>query len=236
MQEGLFVDGYGRVRDWIFRSPCTLFALLGIVELLLLLRRVAPDSDVAVSFLKDNRLCFPIGSAGCVFALLLPLSPSLSLCQLSFLQYHRSHDCIVSCWTKFKPITAHILRPLFLPHQSTSPSASPTPTPTTHHGNATHSISTSTPFGNSLTAIQLLAGLGHPPPSIPPSDPNHLSYSLFISAKFPISVKKTVTLTTFSELRASGGRGSRRRGRFCRRWGPAGRMPSGGGAGSWPET
>lgn len=52
---------------------------------------------------------------------------------------------------------------------------------------ATTSISTGTPLGNCLTATQLLAGLWL----------KCLEYSSFISAKSAISVKKTVTLTTF---------------------------------------
>lgn len=51
-----------------------------------------------------------------------------------------------------------------------------------HQGKATHSISTTTPFGNSFTATQLLAGLCV----------NHFSYSPFISMKFSIEVRKTV--------------------------------------------
>lgn len=55
-------------------------------------------------------------------------------------------------------------------------------------GNAIHSISIFTPFGNSLTPTQLLAGLCF----------THFSYSAFISAKSFISVKKTWVLTTLS--------------------------------------
>ena len=56
-----------------------------------------------------------------------------------------------------------------------------------HQGKATHSISTSTPFGNSLTATQLLAGF---------VSRKCNSYSLFTSAKFFISVRNTVIFTT----------------------------------------
>lgn len=54
-------------------------------------------------------------------------------------------------------------------------------------GKATHSISTSTPLGSSLTATQLRAGFVSRKCS---------SYSLFISAKFFISVRNTVIFTT----------------------------------------
>lgn len=116
-----------------------------------------------------------------------------------------------------------------------SPRALSSPSLQSHppHGNATHSISTSTPFGNSFTATQLLAGLG-----VPPSPPKCFSYSAFISAKSPMSVRNTVILTTFSSDDPPAASTQDRlvmQREVLYPMLPAGREPSA-RAGSWPDT
>ena len=96
-------------------------------------------------------------------------------------------------------------------------------------GSATHSISTSTPFGSWATATQLLAGF------VPPKC---FSYSAFISTKFFISVRNTVILTTLLRSEPAVLRIAER---FCMQREalypilPSGREPSA-RAGSCPDT
>ena len=56
------------------------------------------------------------------------------------------------------------------------------------YASAIHSISTGTPFGSCFTATQLLAGFSV----------KCCAYTPFISAKSPMSVRKTLTFTTLS--------------------------------------
>ncbi len=82
-----------------------------------------------------------------------------------------------------------LLSPSFLFHGDESdPSSVVSSDPGEANGERTHSISTSTSFGNLATSTQLLAGL------LPPK---YSAYSVLNAAKSLIDLRKTVDLSTF---------------------------------------